>query len=65
MTLKHLFFLVAAAWILLWVLSGLSIAFMGHAFLLIYLGIALLPPALLYLFLFHLLPTIIKRRRLD
>jgi hypothetical protein len=33
---------------------------MGHVFLLIYMGIALLPPAMLYLLLFYLLPAIIK-----
>lgn len=60
MTLKHLFFVIASAWSLVWVFSGLSIAFMGHVFFLIYMGIALIPPAALYLLLFRVLPLTIK-----
>jgi hypothetical protein len=63
-TLKQLFGLAAAAWILFILASAVVIgSVMGDSIpqLLMFLGMALLPPSLLYLLLFHVLPRIVRR----
>ena len=64
MTFKQLFGVVAAAWILYVLVGALAIgSLMGDSIpqLLTFLGIALLPPLLLYLLLFRALPRIVRR----
>ena len=64
MTLKQLFGLASAAWILFILASAVTIgSLMGDSVpqLLMFLGMALLPPFLLYLLLFRVLPRIVRR----
>jgi hypothetical protein len=64
MTFKHLFGVVAFAWLCLWFVSGLAISgLMGYSLpvLLFYFGMGLFPPVLLYFLLFRVLPMAIKR----
>jgi hypothetical protein len=66
MTFKQLFAVIACAWILLWLMSALTIgSLMGDSVpqLLFFVGMAFLPPALLYLLLFRALPGIIRKLR--
>jgi hypothetical protein len=59
MTLKHLFGLVAIAWILLWLSALMTMGgLMGNSIplLSVFLGIALIPPSLLYFLLFRVAP---------
>jgi len=63
-TLKQLFGLAAAAWILFILASAVVIgSVMGDSIpqLLMFLGMALMPPSLLYLLLFRVLPRIVRR----
>jgi hypothetical protein len=64
MTLKQLSGLAAAAWILFILVSAAAIgSLMGDSVpqLSMFLGMALLPPFLLYLLLFRVLPRIVRR----
>jgi hypothetical protein len=64
MTLKHLFGLASIAWILLWLASLVTIGgLMGNSapITAVYLGMAVLPPAALYVLLFRALPWIIQK----
>jgi hypothetical protein len=66
MTFKQLFGVVAAAWILYIVVGALTIGgLMGDSGpqLLMFLGLASIPPALLYLLLFRVLPWTVRRFR--
>jgi len=63
-TLKQLFGLAAAAWIFFILASAVTIgSLMGDSIpqLLMFLGMALLPPSVLYLLLFRVLPRIVRR----
>jgi hypothetical protein len=63
-TLKHLFGLASIAWILVWLGALVTIGgLMGDSIqiLSVFLGIALIPPSLLYFLLFHVMPRIVKR----
>jgi len=63
LTFKHLFGLAAVGWALLWFFSAVAIGgVMGNSLpvLLIYLGMALVPPILLYILLFRVLPRVIS-----
>ena len=63
LTFKHLFGLAAVGWALLWFFSAMAIgSVMGNSvpILLIYLGIASVPPILLYILLFRVLPWIVS-----
>ena len=63
MTFKQLFGLASVVWILGWLGSAMTIgSLMGDSVpqLLIFLGMALLPPFLLYLLLFRVLPRIVR-----
>jgi hypothetical protein len=63
-TFKHLFGVVAFAWAALWLLSALAVGgVMGDSplQLLTFIGMALVPPAALYLLFFRLLPSVFKR----
>ena len=63
MNLKHLFGLVALAWIFLWLAAAVTIGdFIGDSVrqIWIFLGMTFLPPVLLYLLPFRVLPQIIK-----
>ena len=64
MTLKHLFGVLAVAWILFWLASALAIgSLMGDSIpqLLFFVGMAFLPPTLIYLLLFRFIPLVIKK----
>jgi hypothetical protein len=64
--LKHVFAVVALAWVLLWLISAFTIGgVMGNSPLIlsVYLGMAVLPPALLYGVLFWAVPLIAERFR--
>jgi hypothetical protein len=68
MTFKGLFGVLAVAWILLWLASAVTIgSMMGDSIpqLLLFLGMALLPPTILYFLLFEALPQVLKRFRLQ
>jgi hypothetical protein len=63
-TFKQLFGVITAAWILYVLSMALAIGgLFGDSVpqLLMFLGMALIPPALLYLLLFRLLPWIVRR----
>jgi hypothetical protein len=64
MTLKHLFYLLSIAWALMWIATGLSIgSLMGDSVpqLLFFVGMAFVPPSLLFLLFFRAIPYIIRR----
>ena len=61
-----LFGLLAVAWVLMWLFSAITISgVMGNSFpvLLVYIGMAFLPPTLLYILLFKAMPRILDRVR--
>jgi len=63
-TLKHLFCLAAIVWILLWLGALVTMGgLMGDSIqiLSVFLGIAFLPPSLLYFLVFRFVPRIVKR----
>ncbi len=66
MTFKHLFGLATMAWVLLWLVSAVTIGgLMGDSVtqLLAFVGMAFVPPTLLYLLLFRMLPRMLGRFR--
>jgi hypothetical protein len=64
MTLKHLFGLLAIGWAALWIFSYWAIAgVMGSSVevILVYADLALLPPSVLFVLFFRLVPQITKK----
>lgn len=64
MTLKHLFGVLAVFWILYWLAAALTIgSLMGDSIpqLLFFIGMAFLPPLLLFVLFFRVVPRIAKR----
>jgi len=64
MTFKHLFGFLAAVWIFFWLGSAVTIgSLMGDSIpqLLLFVGMAFLPPVLIYLLLFRLIPLVIRK----